>query len=58
MFDILTHIECQRIEPLSADSPVLQFSPHFTFGPTSCDSSLASTDIPFSDDGKGIPGIR
>ncbi len=48
----------QRTEPLRAESPGLQFSHHFSFGPTSCDSSLVSTDIPFSDDGKGIPGIR
>ena len=51
-------IECKIYsEHLRSESPGLQFGQHFSFGQTSCDSSLVSSDIPFSDDGKGIPGI-
>lgn len=47
-------------ESLRTESPLssnLQFHHHYNYDP-SCDSSLASTDIPIYDDGKGIPGIK
>ncbi|CAG2161455.1 unnamed protein product [Oppiella nova] len=45
-------IETMRSNSLNG----LQFGQHLPFGhQTSCDSSLVSNDIPFSDDGKGIP---
>ncbi|CAG2112200.1 unnamed protein product, partial [Medioppia subpectinata] len=53
-----TSIETMRSnslnEQMRSESPGLQFGQQF-FHQTSCDSSLVSNDIPYSDDGKGIP---